>query len=193
MSYLMNKANDIEYFIEGISAVCNDKNLITKKVKERFGSEYSKLIDYLLLLDNKKFNAKALAAALSNWELEDGFFRFELKCAEKNNLVIVTGYSDDLIELDGAIKQEGNCFNGETFHLEKYKDEWLLKKGYGCNSISAIWYDQNKTAENLEVIPWTYKTEIPHQSVFAKYRGEAFCEGFVFSIEDLNMDNQEVL
>jgi hypothetical protein len=46
----MNKANDIEYFIEGISAVCNDKSLITKKVKERFDSEYSKLIDYLLLV-----------------------------------------------------------------------------------------------------------------------------------------------
>ena len=68
-----------------------------------------------------------------------------------------------------------------------------MKKGYGCNSISAIWYDQNKTAENLEVIPWTYKTEIPHQSFFVKYRGETFCEGFVFSIEDLNMDNQVVL
>lgn len=50
MSYLMNKANDIEYFIEGISAACNDKSLITKKVKERFDSEYSKLIDYLLLV-----------------------------------------------------------------------------------------------------------------------------------------------
>lgn len=157
MSYLMDKANNIEYFIEGISAVCNDKNLITKKVKERFGTEYSKLIDYLLLLENKKFNAKALAAAINNRDLEDGFFRFELKFAEKNNLVIVTGYSDDLIELDGAIKQEGDCFNGENFHLEKYKDEWLLKKGYGCNSISAIWYDQNKTAENLEVIPWTIR------------------------------------
>lgn len=193
MSYLMDKANDIEYFIEGISAACNDKSLITKKVKERFGSEYSKLIDYLLLLENEKFNAKALAAALSNRELEDGFFRFEIKCAEKNNLVIVTGYSDDSIELDGAIKQEGDCFNGENFHLEKYNDQWLLKKGNGCNSISAIWYDQNKTAENLEVIPWTYKTEIPHQSFFAKYRGETFCEGFVFSIEELNMDNQEAL
>ncbi len=67
MSYLMNKANDIEYFIEGISAACNDKSLITKKVKERFGSEYSKLIDYLLLLENEKFNAKALAAAFSNF------------------------------------------------------------------------------------------------------------------------------
>ena len=72
MSYLMDKANDIEYFIEGISAVCNDKSLITKKVKERFDSEYSKLIDYLLLLENEKFNAKALAAALNNRELEDG-------------------------------------------------------------------------------------------------------------------------
>ena len=193
MSYLMDKVNDIEYFIEGISAVCNDKRLITKKVKERFGSEYSKLIDHLLLLENEKFNAKALAAALNNRELEDGFFRFELKCAEKNNLVIVTGYSDDLIELDGAIKQEGDWFNGEIFHLEKYNDWWLLKKGYGCNSISAIWYDQNKTAENLEVIPWTYKTEISNQSFFAKYRGETFCEGFVFSIEHLNMDNQETL
>ena len=68
-----------------------------------------------------------------------------------------------------------------------------MKKGYGCNSISAIWYDQNKTAENLEVIPWTYKTEIPKQSFFAKYRGKTFCEGFVFSIEHLNMDNQETL
>ena len=58
MSYLMNKANDIEYFIEGISAVCNDKSLITKKVKERFGSEYSKLIDYLLLLENGQCTIK---------------------------------------------------------------------------------------------------------------------------------------
>jgi hypothetical protein len=68
-----------------------------------------------------------------------------------------------------------------------------LKKGYGCNNISAIWYDQNKTAENLEVIPWTHKTEIPHQSFLAKYRGEIFCEGFVFRIEDLNINNQETL
>jgi len=134
----MQKANDIEYFIEGISAVCNEKIRIAEKVKERFGSEYSKLIDYLLLLETEEFNAKTLATALNNRDLEDGFFRFELKCAEKNNLVIVTGYSDDLIELDGTIKQEGDCFNGENFHLEKYKDEWLLKKGYSCNSISAI-------------------------------------------------------
>lgn len=77
------------------------------------------------------------------------------------------------IELDGAIKQEGDCFNGENFHLEKYNDEWLLKKGNGCNNISAIWYDQNKTAENLEVIPWTYKTEIPHQ-FFWQNIGEKF-------------------
>lgn len=193
MSYLKEKGNDIEYFIEGVSAVCNDKNIITEKAKERFGNEYSTLIDYLLLLKTEKFTPKALAAALSNRDLEDGFYGFELQCAKKNNLVIVTGYSDDLIELDGAIKQEGDCFNGGNFHLEQFYDEWLLKEGTGCNSISAMWYNQNKTIDDLEVIPWTYKTEIPHESFVAKYRGEPFCEGFVFRIEDLKLENQETL
>ena len=41
----MEKANDIEYLIEGLSAGCNDKNIIVEKAKERFGDEYSKLID----------------------------------------------------------------------------------------------------------------------------------------------------
>ena len=52
MSYFREKANDIEYFIEGISSVCNDKNIIARKTKERFGDNYSKLIDYLLFFGN---------------------------------------------------------------------------------------------------------------------------------------------
>lgn len=191
MNHLMQKANDIEYFIEGISAVCDDKNIINEKAKERFGNEYSKLIDYLLLLKTEKFIPKALAKALNNRDLEDGFYRFELQCAKNNNLVIVTGHSDDLIELDGAIKQEENCFNGGIFHLEKLNDEWFLKDGTGCNSISAMWHDQNKITDDFEVIPWTYKTEIPHETFLAKYRGEVFCEGFVFKLEDLKNNDDE--
>ena len=82
-------------------------------------------------------------------------------------------YSDDLIELDGAIKQEGDCFNGENFHLEKYNDEWLLKKGYGCNSISAIWYDQNNTTDDFEVIPWHIRQKSPI-NLFWQNIGEKF-------------------
>lgn len=185
ITYLREKANDIEYFIEGVSSVCNDRNIITEKTKEHFGDEYSKLIDYLLFLETEQINAKALATALNNRDLEDGFFRFELKCAKKNNLVIVTGYSDDLIELDGAIKQEGNCFNGGYFHLEKYNEEWLLKNGEGSNNISAIWFDKNKATDDLEVIPWSYKTNIPHESFYTTFSGEPHCEGFVFRVEDL--------
>lgn len=185
MNYLMQKANDIEYFIEGISAVCNDKNLIAKETKEHFGRDYSKLIDYLLLLETKQFNSKALAKALNNRDLEDGFYRFEIKCATKSHLVIVTGYSDDLIELDGAINQEGDCFCGRNFHLEKSNKEWILKNEKRLNNISAIWYDQKKTTDNLEIIPWSYKTDIPHESFYVTYRGDPWCEGFVFSVEDL--------
>lgn len=46
------------------------------------------------------------------------------------------------------------------------------------------WYDQNKTTDDLEVIPWSYKTDIPHESFYAKYSGEPCCDGFVFRIED---------
>ena len=193
MNYLMQKANNIEYFIEGISAVCNDKNLIAEKTKEHFGRDYSKLIDYLLLLETKQFNSKALAKALNNRDLEDGFYRFEIKCAIKSHLVIVTGYSDDLIELDGAINQEGNCFCGGNFHLEKSNKEWILKNEKRINNISAIWYDQKKTTDNLEIIPWSYKTDIPHESFYATYRGDPWCEGFVFRVEDLTIDIQECL
>ena len=136
MSYFREKANDIEYFIEGISSVCNDKNIIARKTKERFGDNYSKLIDYLLFLETEQINAKTLATALNNRDLEDGFYRFESKCAKKNNLVIVTGYSDA-----------------------------------------------------LEAIPWSYQTNILHESFYATFRGEPCCEGFVFSVEDLQKNN----
>ncbi len=185
MNYFMECSKNIEYFIEGISAVCNDKNIIASKTKERFGAKYSKLVDYLLLLEFEKINAKAFAKALNNRDLEDGFYRFELESAVKNNLVIVTGHSDDLIELDGAIEQEGECFDGGVFHLEKHNDEWLLRKETGVNSISAVWYDQNKTTDNLEFIPWSYKTDIPHETFYMTYSGEPFCEGLVFRLEDL--------
>ena len=189
MSYFREKANDIEYFIEGISSVCNDKNIITRKTKERFGDNYSKLIDYLLFLETEQINAKTLATALNNRDLEDGFYRFESKCAKKNNLVIVTGYSDDLIELDGAIKQESNCFNGGCFHLERHDKKWLLKNGKGLNNISAIWYGQNKMTNDLEAIPWSYQTNILHESFYATFRGEPCCEGFVFSVDNLQKNN----
>ena len=190
MSYLKEKAKYIEYFMEGIMSVCNDKTIIANKTKELFGEEYSKLIDYFLLLSTEKFNKKAFATALKNRDLEDGFYEFELKCAKKSNLVIVAGYSDDQLILHGAIKQEGDCFMGGDFHLEKQNDEWILKEGKGLNNISSVWCDSNKITEELERIPWTYKTDIPHESFFMTFRGDLFCEGFVFSIQDLKLKEQ---
>lgn len=191
MSYLKEKEKYIEYFMEGIMSVCNDKTIIANKTKEHFGEEYSKLIDYFLLLTTEKFNGKALATALKNRDLDDGFYEFELKCAENSNLVIVIGYSDDLIILKGAIKQESDCFMGGDCHLENQNDEWILKEGKGLNNISAVWCDSNKKTENLEWIPWTYKTDIPHESFFMTFRGDPFCEGFVFRIEDLKLNEEQ--
>ena len=61
------------------------------------------------------------------------------------------------------------------------------------NNISAIWYGQNKMTNDLEAIPWSYQTNILHESFYATFRGEPCCEGFVFSVEDLQINNQEDL
>ena len=185
MNYLMERARDIECFIEGTIAVCKDKDIVAEKTKERFGNKYSKLIDYLILLETEQLSPKTLAKLLNNRDLDDGFYRFEQKCAAKSNLVIVSGYSDDLIELEGAIRQEENCFCGGVFHLKRQKEKWTLEKGTCKNNISAVWCDSNGINDNLEVIPWTYKTDIPCELFYATFRGDPFCEGFVFKIEDL--------
>ena len=57
------------------------------------------LIDFAAMLDGR----------------ENGYPQFsdeELKIAKENNIVIVTGASDDLVELEGAIYDEGDCYEG---------------------------------------------------------------------------------
>lgn len=186
MSNLSQIVKEIEFFIEGASSVCCDNKIIAEKAKEKFGGNYSKFVEYLLLLRTEKFTAKSMAFCLNNRDNEDGFFEFERKCAERNNLVIVCGYSDDLIDLYGAISEEGDCFNGGDFHLEQENDHWILKEELGkCNNISAKWCEKSKITDDWEIIPWSYETDIPHTTFYMTHEGEPFCEGLVFDMKDL--------
>lgn len=66
----------------------------------------------------------------------DGLYDVERECAERNGLTIVYGYSDDLMELDGAIRAEGNCFKGGAFHLKRDKGKWKLVDGIGKHNMT---------------------------------------------------------
>ncbi len=116
-----------------------------------------------------------------------------VKDAKANGLVIVYGHSDDLIEFEGAIHDEGGCYDGGSFLIDRKglipdrddidEDDELeawLKRKKKAKKIEAIWCDPNEPA-------WTYKTLIPH-ATFNVIEGdgdtEVQCRGIVFSIND---------
>ena len=103
------------------------------------------------------------------------FTKEEIQIAKDNGFVIVYGASDDLMEFDGAIYDEAGCFDGGEVYFDRNgvsEDEEEKP-----NMIEALWCKGEAT--------WTYKTDIPHETFMIYEDGESYCQGIVFSIEDV--------
>lgn len=98
--------------------------------------------------------------------------------ADKNNLVIVYGYSDDLCELRGAVVEEHDCYDGGKITV------------YG-KPIKIIWHN------DYSKYSWTYETDIPHACFDINEMNDtiySYCQAIVFSLEKLdNTDNIPIL
>lgn len=108
----------------------------------------------------------------------------EIEIAKENGFVIVYGASDDLMEFEGAIHDEGGCFDGG--------DVWINKDGVvdepvktGGRCIEAVWCDKERADKNGNIIAWTYKTGIPHETFMIYEDDEPYCEAIVFCIDDI--------
>jgi hypothetical protein len=134
-----------------------------------------------------------LAKALDGKEYRKEISSELLTAAKQNGLVIVYGHSDDLMELEGALEDEGGCYEGETFLVDTLGllgdrddldddelEEWLTRKKK-AHKLKAVWCAHGQPA-------WTYKTKIPH-ATFNVIEGdgdtEVQCRGIVFSLSDL--------
>lgn len=109
------------------------------------------------------------------------FTKEEIQTAKNNGFVIVYGSSDDLMEFDGAIYDEGDCYNGGNV----YFDRDGVRDSSAPNKIKAIWCSDNALDKNGQRIDWTYKTDIPHETYMIYDEGEPYCRGIVFSVNDL--------
>ena len=107
------------------------------------------------------------------------FSKEDIKIAKENGFVIVTGASDDLMELEGAIEDEAGCFDGGKVYISKRGVEENKTK----NMIEALWC-QTKD-ENGVVIPWVYETKIPHETFLVMDAGEVYCRGITFDVNDV--------
>lgn len=138
-------------------------------------------------------NAKELAGQLTGTEYPVRISGDLLRDAKAAGLVIIYGSSDDLMELDGAIHDEVDCYEGCTIQIDQKgvlpifelvardqdKDElrdYFRREGSG-KPIEAVWGEDGYS--------WTYKTEIPHETFEVVEDGEPYCRGIVFSLADL--------
>ena len=137
--------------------------------------------------ENHLMDISLFAQSLNGREYSCGMFtQEEIQTAFERGWVIVTGASDDLMEFEGAFSDEGGCFDGGKVYFSPkavYNGEDDRSEFPNC--IEAFWCNKEELDENGRVIPWTYKTTIPHETFMVYEYGEPYCRGIVFSIEDL--------
>ena len=156
----------------------------------------------------KTLTKEDLAVALNGCEYRDGFPPELLQAATENNLVIIHGSSDDLVELCGAITEElgidtvvrltrkgvpeSDCDNEKCPHHRR-RMEAALKRGE-VREIKVFWGGEsgNKTMDaakyaELGKPTWCFETEMPHSvfSMYDTYGGdrEYFCRGLVIDLD----------
>ena len=103
----------------------------------------------------KEFSERLNGTEYNGYQI---FFFLVIGIAKENGFVIVTGASDDLMELEGAIEDEAGCFDGGKVYISKRGVEEKKTK----DMIEALWCQAED--ENGVVIPWTYETKIPHET-----------------------------
>lgn len=134
-------------------------------------------------------NAREMAA-----QLNGRFYRNELRgnvaaLAKESGLVIVYGASDDLMEFAGAIDDEIGAYDGTIACVTK---AGLLKSECQDGGEDCPYYKRDREkATRIYALwgetpcPWTFKTEIPHETFDIFDEGELFCRGIVFALADV--------
>jgi len=123
---------------------------------------------------------KELAEKLNGRQYGDSF-KDVMEDTMASGLVIVTGASDDLMEFQGAIEDEGGCFDGGEVYFDK---NGVSQDGTErANMIEALWCE-GTNVDGCQAT-WSYKTDIPHETFEIWEDEELYCIGLVFSIEDI--------
>lgn len=134
--------------------------------------------------------AKEMAEKLNGCQYGNEITRDEAQLAKESGLVVVYGYSDDNMELDGAIREEIGCYGGGSVYFtgsglledphcnEKEGCRYFRAAKKDSKEIKAVWCAPGKAA-------WTYETDIPHETFNVYEDDDLFCVGIVFSLEDL--------
>lgn len=133
-----------------------------------------------------------LAAQLDGCQIGSELAQFDGRAAKAAGLVVVYGASDDLMEFEGAFRDEVGCYDGGLALVDR--DGVLDRDQIDDGDDEAIveYVTRKKTARTIEALwdpgdgySWQYRTDIPHATFEVVEDGEPYCRGIVFAIADL--------
>ena len=136
-----------------------------------------------------------LAAKLSgiDYPARQGIPGEFIRAAQQAGLVILYGASDDLMEFEGARREEIGCWDGGF----AYVDQAGVLPDPDCiddedSQVASDYHQRKPHAKPIEALwckedgySWTYKTEIPHATFEVVDGDEPYCRGIVFDLADL--------
>ena len=105
---------------------------------------------------------------------------------KKEGIVVVRGYSDDLVEFAGAINDEFGTY-----------DHYLNSKGLitnDCEDERCPYFEKIMSEAKYYIKPewcktpeyaWTYDTNIPHVTFDVMEDADKYCRGIVFKLSDM--------
>lgn len=112
----------------------------------------------------------------------------EQRAAADAGLVVVFGYSDDNVELRGAIDAEASAYEGTTVYLgaerllqndcDDDRCPYFLRERERAPHFKAKWNDGDGAA-------WSYEVPWPHETFRVMEDDDLFCVGVVFALADV--------
>ena len=137
-----------------------------------------------------------LAALLNGREYMREMTKQEEADAKAAGLVVLVGYSDDNVELRGAIRDEISAYEGTRITVtsggllpnwddldQSDKDEvreYFRKEALPREVIDCEWSPADEPT-----LSWRYSTNMPHATFNVMEDGEVYCRGIVFAMADI--------
>ena len=150
----------------------------------------------------KTLTRQELAERLNNCERGEEISKELEQLAKENNLVVLFGYSDDGLEIRGAIYDELGAYNGGEFALikkgELYSDEEEENTYHktDCDSILPLSEEYAQPEEKERRISlkwldegdksWEIETQMPHSKFLIREEAEPFSDGIVIDLDEVN-------
>lgn len=116
-----------------------------------------------------------------------------------NNLVVLYGHSDDLIEVRGAVHDEIDSYGEDKLALilagEKIDDDedemnidipgiFRLSEDYGHDDNPRLITVRYGSVENTQA-DWEFDTDMPHATFMLNKKGKPFCKGIVIDLDEI--------